>query len=62
MKVKAPPFPIKLIACMLNKYFELAYNNNPGESLSFVVDEIVFKVAVMTSSVARISFLWLRSL
>ena len=37
------------MACMFNKYFALAYNNNTGESLAF-------KVAVMTSSVAKMSF------
>ena len=49
------------MSCMFNKYFELASNNNTGRSLAFVVAEIDFKVAVMTSSVAKISFLWLRS-
>ena len=44
------------MAFMLNKHFELTSNNNIGESLAFVVAEIAFKVAVMTSSVARISF------
>ena len=43
---------------MLNTYFELAFNNNTGESIAFIVAEITFKVAVMTSSVAKISFLW----
>ena len=38
------------MACMFNKYFELAnYINNSGESLAF-------KVAVITSSVAKMSF------
>ena len=37
------------MACMFNKYFELAYNNNTGESLAF-------NKAVMTSSVAKMSF------
>ena len=50
------------MACMLNTYFELASNNITGESLAIVVAEIAFKVAVMTSSVAEIIFLWLRSL
>ena len=50
------------MACMFKTYFELASNNNTGESLAFVVAEIAFKVAVMISSVAKISFLWLRSL
>ena len=45
------------MACMFNTYFELASNNNTGLSLAFVVAEIAFKVAVMTSSVAKISFL-----
>ena len=40
---------------MFNKYFELASNNNTGESLAFVVAEVTFKVAVMTSSVAKFS-------
>ena len=44
------------MAFMFNKYFELATSNNTGESLAFVVVEIAFKVAVMTSSVAKISF------
>ena len=44
------------MACMLNKYVELASNNNTGESLAFVVANIAFKVAVMTSSVAKIIF------
>ena len=50
------------MACMFNTYFELASNTNTGESLAFVVAEMAFKVTVMTSSVAKISFLWLRSL
>ena len=45
------------MACMFNKYFELASDNNTGESLDFVVAEIAFKVAVMTSLVGKISFL-----
>ena len=36
---------------MFNTYFELASNNNTGGS-------ITFKMAVMISSVAKISFLW----
>ena len=44
------------MACMLNTYFELASNNNTGESLAFVVAEIALKVVVMTSSVAKIIF------
>ena len=48
------------MTCMFNKYFELASSNKTGESLAFVVAEIAFKVAVMTSSVAKISFVWLR--
>ena len=44
------------MACMLNKYFEVASNNNTGESLAFVVAEIGFNVAVMTSSVAKSIF------
>ena len=44
------------MACMLNRYFELASNKNTVESLAFVVGEIAFKVPVMTSSVAKISF------
>ena len=43
------------MSCMFNTYFEIASNNNTGES-AFVVAEIAFKVAVMTSSVAKISF------
>ena len=43
------------MACMFNKYFELSSNNNTGGSLAFVA-EIAFKMAVMTSSVAKISF------
>ena len=39
-----------------NTYFELASNNNTGESISFVVAEMTFKMVVMTSSVAKISF------
>ena len=42
---------------VFNKYFELASNNNTGQSLAFVVAEIAFKVAVMTSSLAKIIFL-----
>ena len=42
---------------MFNKYFELASHNNTGESLALVVAEIAFKVALMTSSVAKIIFL-----
>ena len=41
------------MACIFNKYLELASSNNTGES--FVVAEIAFKVAVMTFSVAKIS-------
>ena len=41
------------MACMFNNYFEIASNDNTGESLAFVVAEIAFKVAVMTSSVAK---------
>ena len=41
---------------MFKTYFELASNNNTGESLAFVVTEIAFKIAVLTSSVAKISF------
>ena len=41
---------------MFNKYFELASNNNTGESLAFLVADIAFKVALMTSSVAKITF------
>ena len=44
------------MACIFNKYFEVASNNHTGESLVFVVAEIAFKVAVMTSSVAKSSF------
>ena len=44
------------MACMLNKYFDLASNNTTGESLAFVVAEIAFKEAVMTPSVAEISY------
>ena len=43
---------------MFNTYFELASNNNTGESIAFVVAEITFKMAVMTSPVVKISFLW----
>ena len=42
---------------MFNTYFELASNNNTGESIAFIVAEITFKMAVMTSSVTKISFL-----
>ena len=35
--------------CVFNKYFALAFNNNTGEAIAFVVAE-------MTSSVAKISF------
>ena len=31
---------------MFNIYFELASNNNTGESIAFVVAEITFKMAV----------------
>ena len=41
------------MACMFNKSFEVTSNNHTGESLAFVVAEIAFKVAVMTSSVAK---------
>ena len=41
---------------MFNAYFELASNNKTGESIAFVVAEITFNIAVMTSSVAKISF------
>ena len=41
---------------MFNAYFELASNNKTGESIAFVVAEITFNMAVMTSSVAKISF------
>ena len=41
---------------MFNIYFELASNNNTGESIAFVVAEITFTIAVMTSSVAKINF------
>ena len=34
------------MAFMFNKYFELASNNNTGDSLTFVVAEIAFKVDV----------------
>ena len=44
------------MACMFNKYLDLAYNDSTGESLAFVVAEIAFKVAVMISSVAKIIF------
>ena len=30
------------MACMFNKYFELASNNHTGESLAFIVAEIAF--------------------
>ena len=43
------------MVCMLKPYFELASNNNTGESLAFVVAEIAFNVAVMTSSVVKIT-------
>ena len=39
---------------MLNTYFELASNNSTGESIAFVVAQITFKMAEMTSSVAKI--------
>ena len=42
---------------MLNTYFELVSSNNTGESIAFVVTDITFKVAVMTSSVTKSSFL-----
>ena len=38
-----------------NTYFVLPSNNNTGESISFVVAEITFKVAMMTASVAKIT-------
>ena len=41
---------------MFNTYFELASNSNTGELKAFVVAEIIFKMVVMTSSVAKISF------
>ena len=44
------------MACVFNTSFELASNNNTGESLAFVVAEIAFKVAVVTSSVVRSFF------
>ena len=58
------------MSCIFNKYFELASNNNTGESLAiksgcddflsdqdhFFVAEITFKVPVITSSVAKITF------
>ena len=44
------------MACMFNKYFASASNNNTGESLAFVGAEIAIQVAVMTSSVAKIIF------
>ena len=50
------------MACMFYTYFELASSNNTGQSLAFVVAVIAIKVAVMTFSVAKISFLWLRLL
>ena len=40
--------------CSIN--IELASNDNTSESLAFVVVDIAFKVAVMTSSVAKIIF------
>ena len=43
---------------MFNTYFELASNSKIGELIAFVVVEIIFKIVVMTSSVAKISFLW----
>ena len=45
------------MACMFNKYFELASNNNTYESLAFGVAEIAFKVPVITFQVADISVL-----
>ena len=50
------------MASSFNNCFELSCNNNTDESLASVVAEIAFKVAVMTSSGAKVSFLWLRSL
>ena len=57
------------LVTMFNKYFELASNNNTGESLAFVVTvvtssvaniifvtEITFKVHVIVSSVVTITF------
>ena len=41
---------------MFTKYFELASNNSIGESLAFVVAEIAFKVAVIMSSMVKITF------
>ena len=41
---------------MFNTYFELASNNNAGASTAFLVAEITFKMAVMTSSEAKIFF------
>ena len=43
------------MVCMFKTYFELASNNNTGDSLAFVVVEIAYKVAVMTSSVVKIT-------
>ena len=48
MKVYISTTNLNDTACMFNTYFELAYNNNTGESL-VVVAKIVFNVAVMTS-------------
>ena len=45
------------MASSFNKCFEFYCNKNTHESLAFVVAEIAFKVAVMTSSVAKVSFL-----
>ena len=51
------------MACMFKTYFELASNNNTGESLafasvakiSFLVAEITFKVPEITYSVVKIT-------
>ena len=43
------------MVCMFKTYFKLASNNNTGGPLAFVVAEIAFKVAVVTSSVDMIT-------
>ena len=44
------------MACLFDKYFDLAFKNKTGEPLAFVVADIAFKVVVMIYSVVKISF------
>ena len=41
---------------MFNTYFELAFNNNTGESIAFKVAEVTFKVPVIAFSMVNITF------